>query len=76
MKNDPKYASMAEAGTLTFFFHRQWLHLAGLVLLVAICWAFAAPALGDGQWLGGSDTRWFWASVVVAIVHQVIVALF
>jgi hypothetical protein len=48
--------------------------LAALVLLVPICWAFAAPALGDGKWLGLSDAEWFWASVIGAIVHQVIVA--
>ena len=70
-----EYASIDEAGTLAFFFHRQWLHLAGLALLAPICWAFAAPALGDGQWLGVSDTQWFWAAIVVAIVHQVIVAI-
>jgi hypothetical protein len=74
MKATPEYASIPEAGTPRFLFHRQWLHLAGLVLLVPICWAFAAPALGDGEWLGFSDTEWFWASIVTAIVHQVIVA--
>jgi hypothetical protein len=74
MKATPEYASIPEAGTLRFLFHRQWLHLVGLVLLVPICWAFAAPALGDGEWLGVSDTEWFWASIVTAIVHQVIVA--
>ena len=74
MKATPEYASIPEAGTLRFLFHRQWLHLVGLMLLVPICWAFAAPALGDGEWLGVSDTEWFWASVVAAIVHQVIVA--
>ena len=74
MTNDPEYSSIAEAGTVAFLFHRQWLHLAGLLLLVPICWAFAAPVLGDGEWLGVSDTRWFWASVVVAVVHQVMVA--
>jgi len=74
MKATPEYASIPEAGTLRFLFHRQWLHLVGLVLLVPICGAFAAPALGAGEWLGVSDTEWFWASVVVAIVHQVIVA--
>ena len=74
MKATPEYASIREAGTLRFLFHRQWLHLVGLVLLVPICWAFAAPALGDGEWLGVSDTEWFWASIVTAIVHQVIVA--
>jgi len=75
MKATPEYASIPEAGTLRFLFHRQWLHLVGLMLLVPICWAFAAPALGAGEWLGFSDTEWFWASVVAAIVHQVIVAL-
>jgi hypothetical protein len=74
MKATPEYASIPEAGTQRFLFHRQWLHLVGLVLLVPICWAFAAPALGDGEWLGVSDTEWFWASIVTAIVHQVIVA--
>ena len=68
------YDSIAEAGTASFFFYRQWLHLAGIILLVPICWAFAAPALGHGEWLGFTDTEWFWASIVVAIVHQVIVA--
>ena len=56
------YDSIPEAGTASFFFHRQLLHLVGLVLLVPICWAFAAPALGRGEWLGFSDTEWFWAS--------------
>ncbi len=74
MKTTAEYASIPEAGTLEFLFHRQGLHLLGLVFLVPICWAFAAPALGDGEWLGISDTEWFWASVVAAIVHQVIVA--
>jgi hypothetical protein len=74
MKTSSEYASIPEAGTLAFLFHRQWLHLVGLALLVPICWAFAKPTLGDGEWLGISDTEWFWASVVAAIVHQVIVA--
>ena len=74
MPSSKQYASISEAGTLAFLAHRQWLHLAALALLVPICWAFAAPALGDGQWLGLSDTEWFWASVIGAIVHQVIVA--
>jgi len=74
METTREYASIAEAGTFRFLVYRQWLHLAGLVLLVPVCWAFAAPALGDGEWLGISDTEWFWASVIAAIVHQVIVA--
>ncbi len=75
MSKSQSYASVPEAGTLTFFARRQWLHMAALALLVPICWAFAAPALGDGQWLGLSDTDWFWASVIAAIVHQAMVAV-
>lgn len=69
-----EYASIPEAGTPRFFFNRQGLHLVALVLLVPVCGAFAAPALGDGQWLGLTDTTWFWTSVGAAVVHQVIVA--
>ena len=68
------YDSISEAGTLSFLFHRQWLHLLAIALLVPICWAFAAPALGHGEWLGVTDTEWFWASIIAAIAHQVIVA--
>ncbi len=74
MTRTPEYASIPEAGTLAFALHRQWLHVLALVVLVPICGAFAAPALGDGEWLGLSDAEWFWASVVTAIAHQVIVA--
>ena len=74
MKHNPEYALIEEAGTLTFFFHRQWLHLAGIALLLPVCWAFAAPALGEGEWLGITDTQWFWAAALTAVAHQLIVA--
>lgn len=70
-----EYASLPEAASLSFLLHRQLQHVVALVFLVAIGWAFAAPTLGHGEWLGLTDTDWFWASVLVAIVHQVIVAL-
>jgi protein-S-isoprenylcysteine O-methyltransferase Ste14 len=69
-----EYASIPEAGTVGFLFHRQGLHLLALLLLVPVCSAFAAPALGDGEWLGLTDTAWFWTSVGAAVIHQVIVA--
>ena len=74
MQGKAEYASIPEAGTLSFLLHRQGLHLLALALFIPICGAFAAPALGDGQWLGVSDTVWFWGSIGVAVVHQVIVA--
>jgi protein-S-isoprenylcysteine O-methyltransferase Ste14 len=70
-----EYANIPEAGSISFLVHRQLLHLVALALLVAICWAFAAPVLGHGEWLGLTDTVWYWASVTIAAVHQVIVAL-
>ena len=74
MPTKPEYASIQEAGTASFLLHRQLLHLLALILLVPICWAFAAPVLGHDEWLGFTDTEWFWASLIVAMIHQVIVA--
>jgi hypothetical protein len=71
----PNYASIPEAATPSFFLRRQWLHVLGLALLVPVCWALAASGLGHGEWLGVTDTDWFWASVIAAIIHQVIVAV-
>jgi protein-S-isoprenylcysteine O-methyltransferase Ste14 len=70
-----EYANIPEAGSISFLVRRQLLHLVTLALLVVICWAFAAPVLGHGEWLGLTDTAWYWASVTIAAVHQVIVAL-
>ena len=70
----PEPPSLPDARTASFFFHRQWLHVGVLAVLVPLAWAFAAPALGDGAWLGVSDSAWFWASVCIAVVHQAIVA--
>ena len=41
-----------------------------LAALVPVAWGLAAPALGDGEWLGWSDTAWFAASLAVAVLHQ------
>jgi hypothetical protein len=54
-----------------FLFRRQWLHALYVVALVPVAWALAAPALGDGAYLGVRDTTWFVVTVAVAIVHQV-----
>ncbi|MFW5713333.1 MAG: methyltransferase [Brevefilum sp.] len=62
-----------EARSLPYFFYRQIWHVVALLILVPITWAFAAPALSQGSFLGIKDTTWFWLSMVVPICHQVIV---
>jgi hypothetical protein len=42
---------------------------------VAAAWVFAAPALGDGQFLGLADWAWFWLGVGLSVLHQVLVWL-
>lgn len=70
MRDAPEDATVAEARSLRFVFRGQLLHAGAAVLLGAVAWALAAPALGDGSWLGVADVTWFWASVGVAVVHQ------
>ena len=53
-----------------FFLRRQGLHLLYLGALLPVAWGLAGPALGDGIWLGRSDTFWFALSLGVAVVHQ------
>lgn len=60
---------------LPHFFKRQGWHAAALLLLVWIAWYSARATLGDGDWLGITDTAWFWMGVGIAIVHQVVVWL-
>ncbi|MCH9682279.1 MAG: phosphatidylethanolamine N-methyltransferase family protein [Deltaproteobacteria bacterium] len=47
-----------------------------LACMIPGAWALAAPALGDGQWLGLTDRWWFWAAIAVPVAQQVAVALF
>jgi hypothetical protein len=78
----PADATIPEARSLAFLFHRQLLHAVVLVLLVVAALALAGPALG-GPWRGtGSDTvlgvtttGWFWLNIVLVVVHQTLVAL-
>jgi hypothetical protein len=65
--------SLPEASSIQFFFKRQQWHLAAILVLVPLAWAFAANALNTGAWLGIPDTTWFWLALGVAIVHQVVV---
>ena len=66
-------AGRQNAVTASYFFRRQGVHLLFLAVLVPVAWALAAPALGDGEWLGLRDTTWFAGCLAVAVVHQVYV---
>lgn len=73
---DPTEATVVKARSAAFLFHRQLLHVGLVVLLVSVCYAFAAPEFNSSDsWLGLSDHGWFWLTVMVAVVHQVLVAL-
>lgn len=67
--------TIREAQSTRFFFKRQGWQLFGGAILVAICWAFASPVLGDGEWLGVTDTSWFWLSIALTVTHQLLVWL-
>jgi hypothetical protein len=54
----------------SYFFRGQAIHLLFLIAMVPAAWALAAPAAGDQQWLGLTDTTWFLICISVAIVHQ------
>ncbi len=64
---------MSDASSIQFFFRRQQWHLAALLILVPLAWAFAAKGLNTGTWLGIQDTVWFWLAIGVAIGHQLVV---
>jgi len=70
--NNPDKLCYPQARSLSFFFHHQIWHLLALVILVPVSWQLAASHL-DGAWLGITADRWFWASVILSIVHQVVV---
>jgi hypothetical protein len=72
---DPAEATIVQARSVRYLFFRQPLHVGLVILLVSVCYALAAPRFGYSQpLLGLGDRGWFWLSVVVAVVHQVIVA--
>ena len=58
---------------LGHLFRRQPQHFLLLALLLPGAAHLAQPALGDGSWLGVSDLTWFYAVLLVAVVHQVVV---
>lgn len=54
--------------------HRQWLHLLILAMLLIIMWSVQdLPGMRDGSALGLSSLQWFWISLSAAILMQVYV---
>lgn len=41
-----------EARSAKYFFHRQFLHLLSLLILLPVAWSFAAPVMTGGSWMG------------------------
>jgi protein-S-isoprenylcysteine O-methyltransferase Ste14 len=70
MVADREAFTLPAARSLRFLFRGQFLHASAAVVLAAVAWALAAPTLGDGSWLGVSDTGWFVANAILVVVHQ------
>jgi len=64
--------TLAAARSLRYVFYRQGWHLAAAFALSAVAWFLANPALGDGRFLGISDRAWFWVTIAVSILHQLL----
>lgn len=57
---------------VTFLFEGQLQHIMLLACLAPGAMYLAVPALDGSTWLGISDSSWFYAALIVAIVHQVV----
>lgn len=55
-----------------FLFEGQFQHLLLLACLVPGAIYLASPALDGSLWLDIPDRTWFYASIILAIVHQVV----
>lgn len=55
-----------------FLFKGQFQHILLLACLVPGVIYLASPVLDDSTWLGISDRTWFYATILLAIVHQVV----
>ena len=79
----PRDATLPAARSMTFFFHRQGVHVVLLVLLVSVAYALAKPKLATSAWRGSGDESflgltalgWFWLNAALVVVHQAVVAL-
>lgn len=70
---NPEKLGYPQARSMSFFFHRQAWHLLAVLILVPAAWLLAFPHLDNGAWLDFTATKWFWATMIVSIVHQVVI---
>lgn len=70
---NPKKLTYPQARSVAYFFHRQLWHLLYLLIFVPLTYFLSRTLLMEGSWLGLSTAQWFWASIIISIVHQVIV---
>lgn len=62
--------------TVARIFERQWLHVAGLAVLLSFCaWIVQWPQICAGQLWDIGSCCWFWIAILVAVAHQVYVWL-
>lgn len=57
---------------VSFLFEGQLQHLMLLVGLLAGAMYLASPALNGSTWLGIPDTIWFYAVILIAVIHQIV----
>ena len=57
---------------VSFLFEGQFQHVLLLACLVPGAIYLALPALDGSSWLGISDQTWFYGSIILATVHQVV----
>jgi len=69
----PEKLFYPKARTISAFFYRQEWHLFSLIVLIPLACQLASAYLHEGVWLGISASKWFWASMAISIIHQVIV---
>jgi hypothetical protein len=66
-------APVMAAKSIHYFFKGFWQHLLLVIFLTVVAAEFAAPSLGDDQFLGLLDTHWFWWGLGLSVLHQVLV---
>ena len=59
--------------SVSYLFARQIQHVLIVALLIPGAYYLALPALDGATWLGIADTSWFWALMLVVVLHQIVV---
>lgn len=57
---------------VSYLFARQIQHVLIVALLIPGAYYLALPALDGATWLGIADISWFWALILVVVLHQIV----